>query len=81
MFDYHRIPAPWMQMKIVRILSVIGKNDATSSEGMLEILLECLRKAEDSGINAANAIVYECIRCITNIYPNPFLVVPALVLV
>lgn len=72
-FDYHRIPAPWMQMKIVRILSVIGKNDVTSSEGMYEILLDCLRKAEESGINASNAIVYECIRCITTIYPNPVL--------
>lgn len=72
-FDYHRIPAPWMQMKIVRILSVIGKNDMASSEGMYEILVDCLRKAEESGINASNAIVYECIRCITNIYPNPVL--------
>ncbi|KAL7554065.1 hypothetical protein ACHAWF_017454 [Thalassiosira exigua] len=72
-YDYHRIPAPWMQMKLVRILSVIGKNDSTSSEGMYEILGECLRKAEEAGINASNAIVYECIRCITNIYPNPVL--------
>mmetsp|Transcript_18829 Transcript_18829/g.33818 ORF Transcript_18829/g.33818 Transcript_18829/m.33818 type:complete len:1080 (-) Transcript_18829:79-3318(-) len=69
-YDYHRIPAPWMQMKIVRILSVIGKNDSASSEGMYEILGDCLRKAEEAGINASNAIVYECIRCITNIYPN-----------
>lgn len=37
-YDYHRIPAPWMQMKIVRILSVIGKNDMACSEGMYEIL-------------------------------------------
>lgn len=72
-YDYHRIPSPWMQMKIVRILSVIGKNDMGSSEGMFEILGECLRKAEEAGINASNAIVYECIRCITNIYPNPVL--------
>ena len=35
-------------MKIVRILSIIGKNDATSSEDMCEILLDCLRKAEES---------------------------------
>mmetsp|Transcript_11996 Transcript_11996/g.25547 ORF Transcript_11996/g.25547 Transcript_11996/m.25547 type:complete len:1075 (-) Transcript_11996:125-3349(-) len=69
-YDYHRIPAPWMQMKLVRILSVIGKNDSANSEGMYEILGDCLRKAEDAGINASNAIVYECIRCITNIYPN-----------
>jgi len=72
-YDYHRIPAPWMQMKIVRILSVIGKNDSSSSEGIYEILADCLRKADEAGINASNAIVYECIRCITNIYPNPIL--------
>ncbi|KAL3780815.1 hypothetical protein ACHAWO_004461 [Cyclotella atomus] len=72
-YDYHRIPAPWMQMKIVRILSVIGKNDVQASEGMYEILGDCLRKAEEAGINASNAIVYECIRCITLIYPNPVL--------
>ena len=72
-YDYHRIPAPWMQMKIVRILSVIGKNDSQSSDGMYEILADCLRKADEAGINASNAIVYECIRCITNIYPNPVL--------
>lgn len=72
-YDYHRIPAPWMQMKIVRILSVLGKNDMGCSEGMYEILSECLRKAEEAGINASNAIAYECIRCITNIYPNPVL--------
>mmetsp|Transcript_10958 Transcript_10958/g.20040 ORF Transcript_10958/g.20040 Transcript_10958/m.20040 type:complete len:1079 (+) Transcript_10958:198-3434(+) len=69
-YDYHRIPAPWMQMKIVRILSVVGKNDSDSSEGMYEILGDCLKKAEEAGINASNAIIYECIRCITNIYPN-----------
>ncbi|KAL7543085.1 hypothetical protein ACHAXR_013039 [Thalassiosira sp. AJA248-18] len=72
-YDYHRIPAPWMQMKIVRILSVIGKNDSNSSEGMYEIVGDCLRKSEEAGINASNAIAYECIRCITNIYPNPVL--------
>jgi AP-4 complex subunit epsilon-1 len=102
-YDYHRIPAPWMQMKIVRILSVIGKNDIQASEGMYEIVGDCLRyyialcsliaasdiitslsflslpslkttrKAEEAGINASNAIVYECIRCITVIYPNSVL--------
>lgn len=60
-------------MKIVRILSVIGKNDSNSSEGMYEVVADCLRKADEAGINASNAIVYECIRCITTIYPNPVL--------
>ena len=26
-FDYHRVPAPWLQMKLVRILSLLGKGD------------------------------------------------------
>ncbi len=71
-FEYHRIPAPWIQMKIVRILSALGKNDVNASNGMYEILSECMKKA-DVGINAGYAVVYECVRTITNIYPNTIL--------
>lgn len=68
-FEYHRVPAPWIQMKIVRILAVLGKNDANTSNGMYEILGDCMKRA-DVGINAGYAVVYECIRTITSIYPN-----------
>jgi AP-4 complex subunit epsilon-1 len=68
-FEYHRVPAPWIQMKIVRILAALGKNDANSSNGMYEILGETMKKA-DVGINAGYAVVYECVRTITAIYPN-----------
>ena len=68
-YDYHRVPAPWMQIRIVRILSLLGEADANASSGMYEILLDTLKKA-DIGINAGYAIVYECIKCITKIYPN-----------
>lgn len=68
-FEYHRVPAPWIQMKIVRILAVLGKNDANASNGMYQILGDCMKKA-DVGINAGYAVVYECIRTITSIYPN-----------
>jgi AP-4 complex subunit epsilon-1 len=68
-FDYHRVPAPWMQIRLVRILSLLGQGDATSSSGMYEILFDTMKKA-DIGINAGYAIVYECIKCITRIYPN-----------
>mmetsp|Transcript_3426 Transcript_3426/g.5283 ORF Transcript_3426/g.5283 Transcript_3426/m.5283 type:complete len:1070 (-) Transcript_3426:374-3583(-) len=71
-FDYHRVPAPWIQMKIVRILSILGAGDANSSNGMYEILADCMKRA-DVGINAGYAIIYECVRCITRIYPNPVL--------
>ena len=68
-FDYHRVPAPWMQLKLIRILGILGTNDAAASSGMYEILHEALKKA-DVGINAGYAIVYECIRTIVAIYPN-----------
>jgi AP-4 complex subunit epsilon-1 len=68
-FDYHRVPAPWMQIRLVRILSMLGEADASASSGMYEILMDTMKKA-DVGINAGYAIVYECIKCITKIYPN-----------
>ncbi len=26
-FNYHSVPAPWLQIQLLRILSVLGKND------------------------------------------------------
>lgn len=26
-FEYHRMPAPWIQMKILEILALLGKDD------------------------------------------------------
>ena len=60
-FDYHRIPAPWLQMKLVRILSLVGKGDKESSEGMYAILADTIKRA-DTGINAGFAIVYEVVK-------------------
>jgi AP-4 complex subunit epsilon-1 len=68
-YDYHRIPAPWMQLKLVRILAILGRADAVASSGMYEIVADTLKKA-DSGINAGYAVVYECVKCIVTIYPN-----------
>jgi AP-4 complex subunit epsilon-1 len=30
-FDYHRMPAPWIQLKLLKILEVLGKGDQKSS--------------------------------------------------
>jgi AP-4 complex subunit epsilon-1 len=71
-FDYHRIPAPWVQMSILRILAVLGRGDQSSSEGMYEVLIDVIKRA-DTGINVGYAIVYECVTTITTIYPNTIL--------
>eukprot|EP01038_Epipyxis_sp_PR26KG_P011321 gene11321-15185_t len=71
-YDYHRIPAPWIQMNLLRILGLLGRGDQASSEGMYEVLIDVMRRA-DSGINVGYAIVYEAVRTVTTIYPNALL--------
>eukprot|EP00927_Polykrikos_kofoidii_P050231 TRINITY_DN44151_c0_g1_i1.p1 TRINITY_DN44151_c0_g1~~TRINITY_DN44151_c0_g1_i1.p1 ORF type:complete len:1023 (+),score=200.07 TRINITY_DN44151_c0_g1_i1:127-3195(+) len=68
-FDYHRMPAPWLQVKLLSILGILGTADQKSSEQMYEVLQECMRRA-DSGVNIGYAIIYECVKCITRIYPD-----------
>ncbi len=73
-FDYHRFPAPWLQVKLLEILSYIGRDDQAASENMYEILSQTLRRADDTGINIGYAIVYQCLRTICIIYPNQHLI-------
>jgi AP-4 complex subunit epsilon-1 len=68
-FDYHRTPAPWIQLKLLRILAVLGRADQAASEQMYEVLLDVMRRA-DTGINVGYAIIYESVRTVTTIYPN-----------
>lgn len=71
-FDYHRMPAPWMQMAILRILAILAVGDAHASSECYEVISDCLSRA-DVGANSGYAVIYECIRTITKIYPNPVL--------
>eukprot|EP01104_Vermistella_antarctica_P013058 TRINITY_DN388_c0_g1_i1.p1 TRINITY_DN388_c0_g1~~TRINITY_DN388_c0_g1_i1.p1 ORF type:complete len:1292 (+),score=354.65 TRINITY_DN388_c0_g1_i1:172-4047(+) len=68
-FDYHRIPAPWIQMRLLRLLAMLGVDHQESSEHMYETILSALRRA-DTGITIGYGIVYECVNTITSIFPN-----------
>ena len=39
-FDYHRMPAPWVQIKILTIFRILGASDQQTSAQMYEILTE-----------------------------------------
>lgn len=68
------MPAPWVQLKLLQILAVLGASDKNASEGMYEILREVMKRSDNIGINVGYAIVYECVRTVTSIYPDPSLI-------
>ncbi|XP_034391301.1 AP-4 complex subunit epsilon-1 isoform X2 [Cyclopterus lumpus] len=68
-FNYHSVPAPWLQIQLLRILAFLGKNDQSTSEIMYEVLDESLRRAEINH-NITYAILYECVKCIYTIHPK-----------
>ena len=73
-FDYHRLPAPWVQIKLLKIMELLGKNDLKASEHCYSILEQTLKRAEDINNNIAFAVTYQCVRCIATIYPKEKLI-------
>lgn len=59
-----------LQIKLLKILALLGSGDKEASGHMYTILGDIFRKAEHS-TNIGNAILYECICCVSSIYPNP----------
>lgn len=68
-YDYHRMPAPWLQIKLIRLLSRLGYGNLAASEKMYNVIAETLQRSE-TGLTAGFAIAFECIRAIFRIYPN-----------
>jgi AP-4 complex subunit epsilon-1 len=69
-YDYHKAPAPFLQIKLLKVLGVLGANDKKASEEMYQILMEVLNVAETQ-TTIGNAVVYECVKTATSIYPLP----------
>ncbi|XP_010158629.1 PREDICTED: AP-4 complex subunit epsilon-1 [Eurypyga helias] len=68
-FNYHSVPAPWLQIQLLRILGLLGKDDPRTSELMYDVLDESLRRAEINH-NVTYAILFECVQTIYTIYPK-----------
>ncbi|KAJ4845832.1 hypothetical protein Tsubulata_015048 [Turnera subulata] len=69
-YDYHQMPAPFIQIKLLKILALLGSGDKQASEHMYTVVGDIFRKC-DSSSNIGNAVLYECICCVASIYPNP----------
>ncbi|PWZ08969.1 AP-4 complex subunit epsilon [Zea mays] len=75
-YDYHQMPAPFIQIKLLKILAVLGSGDKQASGHMYTVLGDIFKKG-DTASNIGNAILYECICCISSIFPNPKMLVAA----
>jgi AP-4 complex subunit epsilon-1 len=49
-YYYHRIPAPWIQIKVLKMLSLLGASNQSTSENMYEVLFEVMRRADNLGV-------------------------------
>ncbi|XP_033112372.1 AP-4 complex subunit epsilon-1-like [Anneissia japonica] len=65
-FDYHNIPAPWTQISILKMMSVLGQGDAQTSSLMHDVLCDVLQQSKHSS-SISYALQYECIVTITRI--------------
>ncbi|XP_042468373.1 AP-4 complex subunit epsilon-like [Zingiber officinale] len=68
-YDYHQMPAPFIQIKLLKILALLGSGDKQTSGHIYNVLSDIFRKCETSS-NIGNAVLYECICCVSSIYPN-----------
>ncbi|XP_045786118.1 AP-4 complex subunit epsilon [Trifolium pratense] len=68
-YDYHQMPAPFVQIKLLKILALLGSGDKPSSEHMYTVIGDIIRKG-DSSSNIGNAILYESIRTVSSIHSN-----------
>lgn len=79
-FDYHRMPAPWIQIRLVALLARLGRGNEEASVLMYDAIGETMRRA-DMGSNAGAAVAFECIKCAAAIAPNHTLLEHASLLV
>lgn len=64
------MPAPFIQIKLLKILALLGNGDKQASEKMYTVVGDIFKKC-DSASNIGNAVLYECICCVSSIYSNP----------
>ncbi|XP_043708913.1 AP-4 complex subunit epsilon-like isoform X2 [Telopea speciosissima] len=69
-YDYHQMPAPFIQIRLLKILALLGNGDKQASEHIYTVLGDIFRKC-DSSSNIGNAVLYECICCVSSIHCSP----------
>ena len=54
-YEYHRVPAPFLQVRILKVLAALGASDQATSEQMYSALAEVIARARAGGSEALAA--------------------------
>ncbi|KAI5081103.1 hypothetical protein GOP47_0004286 [Adiantum capillus-veneris] len=65
-YDVSGFTDPFLQIRLLRLLQIVGHNDANASDIMSDVLAQVATNTE-SNKNAGNAILYECVQTIMGI--------------
>ncbi|MBA0855595.1 hypothetical protein Goshw_016022 [Gossypium schwendimanii] len=65
-YDISGITDPYLHIRLLKLLRILGQGDADASDRMTDILAQVATKTE-SNKNAGNAILYECVETIMSI--------------
>lgn len=71
-YDFHRTPAPWLQIRVIQIITVLIGSDAQRAQKAAHVLGEAMQRA-DNGKLIGFAIICELIRTAATIPPLPSL--------
>ncbi|KAK3281025.1 hypothetical protein CYMTET_11164 [Cymbomonas tetramitiformis] len=64
--DIGGLTDPFLQVKTLRLLRILGQGDATASDQMSDILAQVATNVEGNK-NAGNAVLYECVQTIMGV--------------
>jgi hypothetical protein len=73
-YDYQKIPEPYMQIKILKILGIVAKNDKKLSSEIYDVIESALSRSDNLSTDVSYAIVFECVLTICSIYYDKNLV-------
>jgi len=65
-YDVSGITDPFLQVKILKLLRILGKGDTESTDAMNDILAQVSTNTDHTR-NVGNAVLYECVQTIMNI--------------
>ncbi|XP_061370159.1 AP-1 complex subunit gamma-2-like [Gastrolobium bilobum] len=68
-YDIAGITDPFLHIRLLKLLRVVGEGDADASDSMNDILAQVATKTESNKV-AGNAILYECVQTIMSIEDN-----------